>query len=579
VFAWKWFALVAMAIALLLTHRVVYNGLDLDDYFHRAVLSGSERYEEILPRPQEMFRFVSGDPERAQEAMDIGFLPWWTDPNIKAEFLQLIPTQTHILDYWLWPERPELMHVHSLVWFAVLILLVAWFYRRHLGPTWMAGVAVLLFAIEDGHGMPVGWICNRNTLIAACFGVGCLIAHDFWRRERRTGAFWVALLLWVLSLCSKEAGIATCAYVFAYALWLDESTLRQRFRTLLPYGAVLVVWRVVRDSLGFGVANIGFYDDPITDSGQFATALLERYPVLLLGQWGILSDLSVFYGELLGSPFWWIAVGYVCVLGLLLWPLLRRDRIARFFATGMLLSVIPICATFPQDRLLMFVGLGSFGLMVQFWNAVFAADGPRPSFGLWRSAAVPVAILLALLHVVVAPLLLPARSAPFKLAQPFYVRVPFDKTIEKQDLVVVNAPVPWFALYCLLEYEHDGAPVPRALRTLAPGVSAVRVRRTDDRTLEITPDAGYLNFPDQLARNEQNRFGRGEQVHLPRMTATILHLTNDERPETVVFRFTKPLEDASFRWLCFHDGEFVPWTPPAVGKEVTLERGWEPSLF
>ena len=101
--------------------------------------------------------------------MDIGILPWWTDPNIKAEFLQLILTQTHILDYWLWPERPELMHVHSLVWFAVLILLVAWFYRRHLGPTWMAGVAVLLFAIEDGHGMPVGWICNRNTLIAACF--------------------------------------------------------------------------------------------------------------------------------------------------------------------------------------------------------------------------------------------------------------------------------------------------------------------------------------------------------------------------------------------------------------------------
>jgi hypothetical protein len=582
VFAAKWFPLAATAIALSLTFRVVYNGLDLDDYFHRAVLSGSDRFEDKLPGPQGMFRFISGDPERAQGIMDIGILPWWTDPNIKAEFLQLIPTQSHILDYWLWPERPELMHVHSLFWFAVLILLVAWFYRRILGATWLAGVAVLLFAMEDGHGSPVGWICNRNTLIAASFGVGCLIAHDFWRRERKGGAFWVALLLWVLSLCSKEAGIATCAYVFAYALWLDESTLWQRFRTLVPYGVVLVVWRIVRDSLGFGVANIGFYVDPITDPGQFAMALLERYPVLLLGQWGIPSDFSVFHGELLGSRLWWLAVGYVCVLGFLFWPLLRRDRIARFFATGMLLSVIPICATFPQDRLLMFVGLGAFGLMVQFWNAVFAANGPRPSFVLWRAAAVPVAVLLALLHVLVAPFLLPARTAPFKWAQPFYVRGPFDETIVKQDLVVVNAPVPMFAAYGLFICEHDGMPVPRAVRTLAPGISAVHVRRSDDRTLEITPHAGYLNFPDNLFRNEQHRLQRGEQVHLPRMTATILRLTDDEhggRPETVVFRFTKPLEDASFRWLRFHAGQYVPWTPPAVGKEVTLEPGWEPTLF
>ena len=577
-FASRWIALAAVTIALLLTFRAVHNGLDTDDYYHRAALSGSARFGAQLRGPQAMFRFLPGDPEHARYMMDVGFLPWWSDPHIKAEFFQLIPTQTHILDYWLWPDRPELMHVHSLLWFALLVFLAAEFYRRILGPTWMAGVAALLFAVEDAHGTPVGLICNRNVLIAASFGIGCLIAHDAWRREGRGWAFWVALVLWTLSLCSKEAGIATCAYLFAYALWLDESTLWRRFLTLVPYGVVLIVWRVVRDSLGYGVANMGFYVDPITDSGRFATALIERYPVFLLGQWGVPSDLSVIIDKLLGSPLWWFAVGYVCFLGLLFWPLLRRDRIARFFATGMLLAVIPICATLPMDRLLMFVGLGAFGLLVRFWYGVFAVAGPRPTFAPWRVVAVPVALLLVLLHVALAPLLLAMRATAVTALGPLYLRVPFDETIAEQDLVVVNPPLPMLIGYCLFHYEHEGT-APRAVRVLAPGVFPVTVRRTDDRTIEVEVHAGYLGFTDRLFRNEQHPLQLGEKVHLARMTATVLEVTEDGRPLLVAFRFETPLEDSSLRWLRFHEGDFVPWTPPKVGEEVTLRLEWGPELW
>lgn len=574
-----WIALAAVVIALLLTHSVVHNGLDGDDYYHRAVLSGSERFGEQLRGPQAMFRFLPGDPELARRSMDVGFLPWWTDPEIKAEFFQLITVQTHILDYWLWPDRPDLMHVQSLVWFALLVFLAAKFYRRILGPTWMAGLAALLFAIEDGHGTPVGWVCNRNILIAASFGIGCLIAHDAWRREGKRWAFWGALLLWACSLCSKEAGIATSAYLFAYALWLDEATLWRRLLTLVPYGTVLVVWRTVRDLLGYGVAHLGVYVDPITDPERFVMALVERYPVFLWGQWGFASDLSVAVRKLLGSPLWWIAVGYVGFLGILFWPVLRRDRIARYFTTGMLLAVIPICATFPTDRLLMFVGLGAFGLLVRFWYAVFAIDGPRPKFVVWRIVAVPLALLLVLLHVVMAPLLLSVRATaptgPRWFVDRLYVRVPFDKNIEKQDLVVVNAPSPMQAGYCLLLYEHDGMPSPRAVRTLAPGFGSVTVRRTDDRTLEVEPKNGYLSFfLDRLFRNEENPLQFGEEIQVARMTAKVLSLTEDGRPANVAFRFETPLKDASLRWLRFHKGDFVPWEPPDVGEEVVLKPEW-----
>jgi hypothetical protein len=579
VFASPYFSLAAVAIALLLTSCSVHNGLIMDDYYHRAVLTGSERYGEMLPGPQGMFRFVSGDPEITRAAMDVGLLPWFTDPNLKIDFFQLIPTQTHILDYWLWPDHPELMHVHNLVWFALLVFVAAIFYRRIFGPTWMAGVALLLFAVEDGHALPAAWICNRNTLIAATLGIGCLIAHDAWRREKRDWTLLLALVLWALSLLSKEAGIATCAYLFAYAVWLDKATLWQRFLTLVPYGMVLIIWRAVRDSLGYGVANMGGYVDPITDPVRFATALLERYPVLLFGQWGGLSEISLIFDDLLGSPYWWIAAVYVCFLGLLFWPIVRRDPIAGFFATGMLLAVIPICAALPMDRLLMFVGLGAFGLLVRFWSAVFSTDGARPSFALWRVVAVPVAFLLVLIHFVAAPLLLTVRAA-FPFGPPEYVDAvchgtPFDEKIEEQDLVVVNSPGISAMWYVLFNYEKEGMPSPRAIRALAPGFDRVIVERTDDRTLEV--EAAYLDIPDNMIRNEQNALQVGDQVQLARMTATVL-ATEDGRPTAVAFRFDTPLENSALRWVAFYEGEFVPWTPPQVGEQRILEANLKMSF-
>ena len=571
----RWMIPVAIVLALTLSHRSIYNGLHIDDLFHRAILAGSERFGEDMKKPQAMFRFLSGDREYARKMMDVGSLPWWTDPKIKAEFLQFFPTQTHILDYLLWPESPVLMHVHSLAWFALLIFLVAIYYRRILGPTWMAGLAALMFAVEDGHGMPIGWICNRNILIATSFGIGSLMAHDVWRRNGKQWGFWLSLILWACCLCSKEAGIATSAYLFAYALWLDKATLWQRFLTMVPYGIVLVIWRVVRDSLGFGVENLGLYVDPISDPARFAWVMLERYPVYLLGQVGIPSDMSILFPTLMGSPLWWTAIAVVGVLVVLVWPVLRTDATARYFATGMLLSVIPICATIPNDRLLMYVGIGAFGLLARFCNAIFVSTEHRPQWPGWRFVAVPVAVLLLISNLVVSPFLFTLRARAVMILEPLYVQTRFEESLKDQDLIVVNSPIPMAASYCLLTYEHDKMPAPRAVRTLAPGITPVIVKRTDDRTIEVTTD--YLSGLGRLFRNEDNPLPIGEPVKIARMTATVLERQAD-RPTRVAFRFEVPLEDPSLRWLCFREGQYVPWTPPAIGEEVTLKSDWQPKL-
>ena len=74
-FASRWIALAAITIAMLLTFRAVHNGLEFDDYYHRAVLSGSVRFGEHLGGSQAMFRFFLGGPEQKRYWMDVGVLP------------------------------------------------------------------------------------------------------------------------------------------------------------------------------------------------------------------------------------------------------------------------------------------------------------------------------------------------------------------------------------------------------------------------------------------------------------------------------------------------------------------------
>jgi hypothetical protein len=151
----------AAVLAIVLTLPALGAGWVLDDYYHRVVLLGVPPFRDLLGPPGEIFLFFRGAPARTGRAMDLGILPWWTDPLIKAEFLWAVTVATHRLDSWLWPDSAALMHSHTLLWSAALVAATAVLYRRHIGCTTTAGVAALLFAVDDAHGGPAGWIANR----------------------------------------------------------------------------------------------------------------------------------------------------------------------------------------------------------------------------------------------------------------------------------------------------------------------------------------------------------------------------------------------------------------------------------
>jgi hypothetical protein len=566
----------AAALTLLLTLPALGNGWILDDYYHRTVLLGTSRFRDLLGPPEEMFRFFRGDADRTLRVMDLGLFPWWTYPGLKAEFCQVLTVRTHFLDYQLWPDSPPLMHAHSLLWLAGLVAAVAWLYRRILGCTAVAGGAALLFAVDDAHGACAGFLANRNVLVAALFGVLALAAHDAWRNNGRRLSMLLAPLLLAASLFAKEEGIGTCAYLAAYGLWLDRSGWKRGCLALTPYLGVVLLWRAVRAQWGYGVWDMGLYVDPLTDPGPFTAAVVARLPILLLGQWAFPpSDIAVLLGATGRVVLWCLTVVFIVLLGWLIYPLLRHDRPARFWATGMMLSVIPVCATFPMDRLLTFPSIGAFGLLAQFLSLTFGNVKESPASRWRRVFTVGLGWFLLFLHAVWAPLALPLRAAnplgPRSVERRFYVPMSLVASTEEQTVVIVNAPSPVHACQLPLLQELNHGSVPRHTRVLAPGLPAVTIRRLDERTLAIRPQKGYLRWVmDQVFRGERTPLALGERIVLSGMTVEITELTEDGRPAEAHFRFNAPLEDRSFRWLCFRGNGYEPFTPPPVGKSVEV---------
>ena len=575
--------LVAAMLAILLTLPSLRAGWVVDDHFHRMVMTGSAHYGELLPPWWNMFRFFDGDPERMHRAMDIGFLPWWTYPHAKAAFFRPFTALSHRIDYWLWPSGPVWMHAQSILWYAVAVAAIACAYRRLLPTTGLAAAAAVLYAVNDAHGMVVGFLANRNTLIALAFAAFTLIAHDRWRRERRPAFAALAAGALLLSLLAKEAGVAVCGYLAAYALWLDRGRWQSRLLSLTPFVVVALAWRVGWTAFGAGVEHVGGYVDPLVEPGRHAAAVLHNLPLMLLGQWALPpAETSLVLKPVLGEGFalWhWRAATAACVLlALALWPLLRQSRSARFWATGMMLSALPACAAFAADRLMMFAGIGAYALLAQLLAAAFRRGDGRPAGRAGRAVFVVLGGLLFLIHAVLSPLAMPLRAGrpvgARTLDEQLQVRTPLDDSLARQDLVLVNPPSMVHAAYTPMLREATGQSVPRHLRTLAPGIDRLTLRRPDAHTLVIRPDQGFFTGPlDSLVRDDRNPMAVGQQVHLTGLTVTVNALTPDRRPAEVMFRFEKPLGDPSLRWLHWEDGEFVPFVPPSVGATVVLNPG------
>lgn len=556
-----------LGLTLLLTSTALGVGLQLDDFVLKALLAGAP---EVRVAPWDAFAFFPEGSPRLAYQRELGELPWWTAPDLRLAFFRPLSSLSHWLDFRLWPNSPVLMHLHNLAWFALLVFLAGWIYRGVLAERdglWVAGLAMLLFAVDDVHGQAAGWISSRNTLLSACFGFLAIALHDRWRRWRggwRPGVV-LAPAAFLAGLFCGEGATGALGYLLAHALFLDPERGWRRLRALVPYGFCLVLWRILYDAGGFGVEHSGFYLDPLRETAAFLFLLPERLGLLFFTQWGFppTEFVTVSGGE--RSERVLMTAGFL-LFALLAWmmaPLLRRDARARFWALGSLLSMVPIAGTLPSTRLLLFTGLGAMGLLAQW-----LAEVPRR----WPHRA--VAAVLVTIHLVLAPLLLPvmtyALAIPGQASLRAAASLPPDSEIQGRDVVILNAPdFLFFVGYIApLRYLED-RPRPAHLRVLATGPVPLTVSRPDERTLQVDSEPGFpAGVADPVYRGPTAPLRPGDSIDLPGMRVEVGEVGGDGRVRSAVFRFSRPLENLVL--LHWRDGVYRPFQPPRVGGTVTL---------
>jgi hypothetical protein len=603
-------ALAAMAVSLPALNAGFLN----DDFMHRAILAGpSDALDRLADRglaPQrsgELGRalshtFIAVHPEENLRSFkDYGALPWWTYDGFRVAFWRPVASFTHWLDYRLFPQSLAMMHLHSILWFGVAMLGVALLYRRiasvellgfssAVNPAWLAALAALMYLFDDNGYFPTLWIANRNLLISLFFGTLTVLAHDRWRRQRwRPGAM-VAPVCLLISVLATEGGIATFAYLFAYEVALGEGRVLRRVLSLVPAVAVIVLWRLAYNLQGYGANGGGFYFDPVREPVDYAMAVLLRAPFFLGGQWtSAPADLYNYLPPANKTHVWAALAVLTILIPVVLTPLLKVNRRARFWLIGMYLAALPICATVPMGRAMLFVGIGAFGVVAEYVAGWIAKDGWRPVRGWTRHIPGTLFVVFFVAHLPLAAigrLTAPQVTASLqeKVAETTNLSPAGD--LERQDLIVVNAPNPVSFLYDPFRRVCEGRSLPRGVRVLAPGFNSVELTRTGPRQVTVLAlsdslldcqrgrRTDFVFFYRYLAdvRSPAHPLRVGDRMSLPRMEVEVLAVDGRGFPIEAAFAFDTALEDASLKWLLWDWDEDIyrPFVPPQVGQSMRL---------
>lgn len=565
-------ALGAALLAIGLVAPSLATGLQTEDFVHR------EASRRALGLPN-LFG-IGGAPVMASyAAIDAGTLPWISAPGLRLSFWRPLASFSHHLDYRVFGDAPWVAHLHSLLWFALLLVAGLRLYRRLAGndplwPAWAAGLAALLYALDDGHGTAVGWLANRNAVMAAALGLLAVEAHDRWRRDGWAPGGVTAPALLLGALLAGEIGAGALGFFAAHFFTLDPAPWRRRALALVPWLGATALWAAAYRLGGHGAYASGAYLDPASEPLRFLRASAERLPLLLGGQlWGVPTELL--HALVPGRP--WVvtaSAGLVVAFGLVLLPVVRASAVARFWALAALLAALPACGTLPSDRLLFFAGVAGMGLVAALVARL--AEPRTDATRAWRRAALPVAALLLVAHGPVAAVLLPLRAVALERPSR-WLEAASESAFSavqspRQHLVIVSAPDFYAGTLLVALRAASGQPLPERARVLYGGTDALQVTREDERTLLLRPARGFLASPfNRVYRGRGHPMHAGQGLQLFRLQILVREVDERGAPHAVAFRFSRSLGPPWFAFVAWDGERYAPWTPPPVGASVVIE--------
>lgn len=507
--------------------------------------------------------------------MDLGVLPWWTFEGMRYQFWRPLAEISHWLDHQLWRDYPWLMHLHSLLLYLALgYALLRWFRQNQMAHQ-AALLALAVFMLDSTHGLTLSWLANRNALMAGLFGVFCIMQYHEWRESGSLRAFTLSLACLIASLLSGEIGISTTCYLGAHALLLDRRGPRKGLLALWPFALTCVVWFTLYKLGRFGADHSDVnYIDPVAAPVAFALKALERMPVLLFSQLGLIP--AEIYGFSPSPIPLYLGISSLFCLGVLyvIWPLLKQSAQSRFWLLGALFSLVPVSATVPADRNLLFVGMGASALLGQLFQQLLKQQEPRQ---LRRVGA----RILVVIHLLISPLLLPVFSySPQLWSQLMGLELARKLPVENPDesLLSFGVPMP-VGMGALPMRFADGLPIPDKLWTISTLQQDFTLIRVDEDTLLVQSQQGMVDELESNLRDlERFPFPREFSIQLTDMTLQITRFNEEGQPTELRLTFHNN-RLASTALLSWNGKAFERHPVPAISESITLDFGATAQLF
>ncbi|MFI5307065.1 MAG: hypothetical protein ACHQ53_06930 [Polyangiales bacterium] len=604
--SWLFVLLGVLVLGVWLRSTALDAGFWSDDYLHHAML------EHAYPNEHpswDLFHFAEGTAAATKRLTDFGYYPWWAHPQFRLSMLRPLPSMLHALDWRLLGQDARRHHLHSFVWWALMVSAVCALLFSVL-PRGAAAAASVLFALDESHTVPLVWLSNRSSLIATAFGAAALLAHVRWRRGARHCRP-VSIALFALALASGEYALTMFGYLVCFELG-SRFEGQTRARALAPALGLALTFVVLSAALGYGTAHSGLYTSPLQAPFAYASKLGAGLPVMLGDlAFGVPADFWSF-----GSPWpaqvaalrwvspetWarlpsWSTVQWslgalagACAILLLRWLSARLPPDARaslrWLFGGALFALLPVLGSFVTTRLVL---PASIGFAALFGSAVcVAARGLRaePSKHPVRALG-SAALLLAVLYVhgyrsataSVQSVGLYSYVALSRTAWPAAAQLD-DTTVAKQRVVMVSAADANDAVYLPFVRFAQGHPMPKGFRLLGNAPCAYLIDRVDPYTIDLTaldPESLRASVVGSLTRAESDQLHVGERFDVAGLQVEVLALTQGQ-PSRLRCRFDVQLEDSSLVFLESTPGGLKRLALPRVGTSAQLAAPMMPDL-
>jgi hypothetical protein len=558
-----------------------------DDWDHYAMCSG--QYPNARA-PWDLYNFTSADEAERRALLRSGRLPWWSDPEIQIGFFRPLPSLSVWFDHGVLNAKvaPIRAHLHSLAWWFAGALGVAAVLLRLLPPM-AAAVAMLAYAVDDAHALPLAWSAHRGELIAVAIMVWALWAQLRYRELGRSRDRYAALALVCLGMASGEHAVALFAFLAASELGDASRPLRARALGLLPLAAPVLAYIAVRAALGYGVAGSSFYTDPFGEPLRYLGKLTERVPVLAgdlaftyaADWWYVEPPIRKFLERAgvvlqparLHTLQWSVGVfALASIVAVWVWLGTRAApttaRALRFLLAGAMFALVPLSGAIAMTRLTVAPSIA--------FHAAFAVLVVTA----WRTRRAPLiaaAIAVVLLHGVHAAVR--GRALARFYADTSHVEADWvaraelgDATLPSKHLIAVSAndgPTRYSLPYVR---RFAGRAAPRTSELLLPPSHApIELKRLDARMIELHTDApfGFSEYRNSAYRRDDRDFHTGESHASARFTVVITE-TRHGMPSRLRVVFPFPLEDARYRFVYPFPEGLQQMPVPRTGETLTL---------